>query len=298
MASTTTRLKSTAAERDRDVLMRRYGIEPTDEYRATLANYEARMRRARWWGVVGALIAGGLGLLGSSEHTGALGLARLLVGYLVGSAAAELVSPQRRAAGAIHAASLRTREPNLLLPFWARILPWLFLTPCLLSPLLILGEHPTGVTRLHDRTGFAMVTAYWFTSSTLIGIAAFAAIGLVFWRLILRRLADRRLPVDQPAAARLDLLTRALSARVTSGTAAALGLSLLSGLAFLSVDPLNSMTCTRSGNCHYVYGWHAKYDLIQNLALVTLLAAIYLFLYSRWPRINESTLRSATEAPR
>lgn len=263
-----------------------------------LAAYQARTRRARWWGVVGAVIAGGLGLLGSTEDAAALGIARLLTGYMVGSAVAELFSPQRRAAGALHTASLTTREPNLLLPVWARILPWLLLTPCLASPLLILGDHPTGVTRLRDQTGSAMATAHWFPSSVLISIAVLAATGLVFWRSILRRLAHRRLPVDRPSAARVDLLTRALSARAASGTAAALGMSLLSGLAYLSGEPLSSMACTTVSDCHYVYAGHAQSSLIQNLALLTLLAAILLFLLSRLPRVNESALRSATESIR
>lgn len=298
MSSTSTKPSTTTAERDRDALMRRHGIDHTDENRATLAAYQARTRRARWWGVVGALIAGGIGLLGSTEDAGALGIARLFIGYLVGSAAAELFSPQRRAAGAIHTASLTTREPNLLLPVWARILPWLFLAPCLASPLLMLGDHPSGVTRVRDQTGSAMVTAHWFPSPVLISAAVLAATGLVFWRLILRRLARRRLPVDKPGAARLDLLTRALSARAVSGTAAALGMSLLAGLAYLSVEPLNSMTCSTPADCHYVYAWHAQYNLIQNLGLLTLLAAIMLFSYSRRPRITESMLQSAIESPR
>lgn len=286
------------AEPHRESVLRRHGIDLTDENRAAFAAYQARTRRARWWGVVGALIAGALGLLGPAQDADSLLLAQLFSGYLVGSVAAELVAPQRRAAGAIHTASLTTREPNLLLPAWARILPWLFLVPCLASPLLMLGDHPSGVIRVRDQTGSAMATASWFPTPVLITIAALAATGLVSWRLILRRLVGRRLPVDSPGAARLDLLTRALSARAVSGTAAALGLSLLAGLAYLSVEPLNSMTCTTPADCHYLYAWHAQYHRFQNLGFLTLLAAIVLFVYGRRDRVTESMLQPTIEPPR
>ena len=58
------------------------------------------------------------------------------------------------------------------------------------------------------------------------------------------------------------------------------------------------MTCSTPADCHYVYAWHAQYNLIQNLGLLTLLAAIMLFSYSRRPRITESMLQSAIESPR
>ena len=143
-----------------------------------------------------------------------------------------------------------------------------------------------------------MGAAHWIPSPVLVSIAILAAAGLVFWRLILRRLARRRLPADRPGAARLDLLTRALSARAVSGTAAALGMSLLAGLASLTVEPLNSMTCTKVAGCPYVYAWHAQDNLIQSFGFLTVLAAISLFLYSRRPRIDESKLHSAIESSR
>ena len=296
MSSTTTRSTPNSAERGDVVLLRRYGIEPTNENRTVLASYRARTRRARWWGVIGALAVGGLGLLGAASDAVGPGIAYLFAGYLVGSTAAELFSPRRRATGAVHTASLTTRQPGLLLPGWARTLPWIVLPPCVASPLLMLGDHPTGVTRMRDETGSAIVTADWFASSALVTISVLAAAGLVLWRLILRSLSRRRLPVDDPNAARLDLLTRALSARAASGAAAALGMSLLAGLGHLSVEPLNSMTCTTVANCDYLYSWHAQYNLIQNLGSLIFLTAIVMFFVSRRPRIDESILRLAIES--
>ena len=282
-----------AAAPEAAALMRRYGIALTSDNMAALAAYRARIRRARWWGVAGAAAAAAFGWLGSSGDAAGVGVARLVAGYLVGSVACELLTPQRRAVGAVHSASLVSREPELLLPLWARITPWLVLVPCLLAPLAMVGDHPTGVTHIKDRTGSATVTAHWFASSALIGIAALAAIGLVLWRLVLHRLAGRRLPLDSSSAAQLDLLTRALSARAASGAATALGLSLLAGFAYLSVEPLVSMACTTPADCHFVYAWHDHYDLVQNLGMVALLAAFLTFLWGRRPRVPESSLLSA-----
>ena len=114
----------------------------------------------------------------------------------------------------------------------------------------------------------------------------------------MRRLARRGLPVDNPGAARLDLLTRALSARAVSGAAGALGLLLLGALAMLSVEPLMSQTCTRPGDCHYLYAWYASYDLFQTTGLFMVLAAILLFWFGRLPRVDDSMLRSATGSSR
>ena len=130
----------------------------------------------------------------------------------------------------------------------------------------------------------------------LYSIVIFAGTGLILWRLALNRLTRRRLPADNPGAARLDLLTRALSARTVSGTAAALGLSLLGALAFLSDEPLISMTCTTVSDCHYLYVLHSHYEVIESVGLTAALAAIVLFLVSRLPRgIDPSLLERAAE---
>ena len=243
--------------------------------------------------MVVAFVASGAGLFGSAGGSLGQRIAWIFAGYLVGSAAAEVLSPPRSASGAIHTASLAMRVPSLLLPAWARMLPWLVLVPCLASPLLLLGDHQTGVTRVHDTTGSAMVTASWFSAPALITIAVTATVALAFWRLTLRQLARRRLPVDSRAAARLDVLTRALSARAVSGAAAALGLSLLAGLAYLGAEPLMSMTCTSPVECHYLYAWPATHDLLQNAGGLLLLAAVVVFWLGRLARVDLSLLRSA-----
>ncbi len=280
------------------MLLRRYGIERNDENRVTLAAYAARTRRSRWWGVVGALVASGAGLLGSAGDVPGHSIAWIFAGYLVGSALAEVLTPARRSGGTVHAASLTVREPGLLLPTWARTLPWLCLLPCLAAPLLLWGDHRTGTTRVHDLTGRSMAQASWFPSAALISAAVVAASALVFWWLTLRRLARRRLPADALDAARLDLLTRALSARAISGAAAALGLTLLAGLAFLGAEPLMSRACISTAKCPYLYAWHDRYDELQNVGGLLLVAAILVFWLGRRPRVDQSRLQSAAGSSR
>ena len=296
--STMSQTAPSATDGEGGVLLRRYGIDPTDENRATLAAYVTRTRRSRWWGVVGAFVASGAGLFGFAGDSVGQGIAWIFAGYLVGSAVAEALTPVRAAVGTVHTASLAIREPNLFLPVWARALPWVFLLPCLVAPLLLWGDHQTGVTRVHDLSGRAIAQASWFSSPALIGCAVVAAAALAFWWLTLRRLARRRLPVDGVGAARLDLLTRALSARAMSGAAAALGLSLLAGLAFLGTEPLMSRTCTSPSECHYLYGWHDRSDLLQNVGGLLLVAAILVFWLGRLPRVDTSLLRSVARPSR
>lgn len=296
MTSTSSATAITGADRQHDALLRRYAIDVNAGNRGTLAAYRARNHRARWCGAIGAVVAGSAGLLGSSDSSPGLGLARLLVGYLVGSAVAEVLSPQRRATGHVHRASLVPRQPDLLLPAWARILPWVFLVPCLASPLLMIGHHPTGRVRIHTRTMSAAYSDFWFSSPVLITIAVLAAAGLVFWRLTLGSLVRRRLPVDDRDAARLDLLTRALSARAVSGSAAVLGMSMLGGLGELSSLPLHSSTCTNTPpGCHDLYAWSAASTAFSNAATLLLLSAILLFWFSRLSRVDASLLASAAE---
>ncbi len=137
-----------------------------------------------------------------------------------------------------------------------------------------------------------MARATWFSVPALVSTAVIATAALAFWWLTLRQLARRRLPVESLGAARLDVLTRALSARALFGAAAALGLSLLGGLAFLSGDPLTSMTCSSPADCHYLYASHARYDLLQNVGLLLLVSAVLLFWFSRLPRVDQSLLTS------
>jgi hypothetical protein len=115
----------------------------------------------------------------------------------------------------------------------------------------------------------------------------------VVWQLTLHALAARPLPLDREDDARVDLLTRALSARAVSGTAGALGLSLLGGLGYLSAEPLVSEVCLSVSDCHPVYRWHDNFGLFQDAGGLMIVAAILLFWFSRLPRVNQHLLRVA-----
>jgi hypothetical protein len=284
------------SRRAQGLLLRRYGITPTERNLTVLVRYASRVRRARWWGVVGVLIAATLGWLGSSGETAGVSLSRLFAGYLIGSGVAEFTSRPRTAQGSAHMASLFPRVPSSLLPAWGQLLPWLSLVPCLAAPLLLIGDHPDGVTRVRDRFGSAMATASWFSPSVIVWTALLALGALLVWRTTLRTLAARPLPLDDEDDARVDLLTRLLSARAVSGSAAAVGLSLLGGLALSSPAPLMSMVCPSVSDCHYVYGWHQHYELLQNLGGLLVLTAILLFLFSRLPRLDPAKLHTAVPA--
>lgn len=284
------------SQRAQGLLLRRYGIPPTAANLAVLTQYATRVRRARWWGVVGVLVAAGLGWLGPSVDAAGWHLARLFAGYVVGSGLAEFAVPALQRSGPTHVASLTTRAPASLLPLWARILPWLCLVPCLAAPALLLWDHPVEVSRFSDSIGTVQFTAAWFSPNVLIATAVFALAGLVVWRATMHALAVRPLPLDDTDEARVELLTRALSARAVSGTAAALGFSLLAGLGYLSVEPLTSRVCTAVQDCRYVYAWHDRYDLIQSVGVVLVLAAIVLFWFSRLPRVDQELLRVTVPA--
>jgi hypothetical protein len=279
------------SQRAQGLLLRRYGIAPTERNLSMLSTYAARVRRSRWWGVVGVLVAAGLGWLGPSEDAGGWTLARLFAGYLIGSGVAEFASPRLEPSGSTHVASLSPRVPASLLPTWARVLPWVCLVPCLAAPVLILGDHPAGVTRFRDRSGRALATAAWFSPAVLITTALLALAALVLWQLTLHALAARPLPLDREDEARVDLLTRALSARAVSGSAGALGLSLLGGLGYLSAEPLVSEVCLSVGDCHPVYTWHDNVGLFQDVGGLMIVAAILLFWFSRLPRVDQHLLR-------
>lgn len=280
------------SRRVQGLLLRRYGIAPTAANLAVLSRYATRVRRARWWGVVGVVIAAGIWWFGTSEDAAGLSLARFFAGYLIGSGLAEFAPPALKPSGPTHVASLSPRAPASLLPRWARVLPWLFLVPCLAAPLLLMGDHPVGVTRFRHGTGSVRDTATWFAPSVLVGTAVVAIASLIVWQLTLHALAARPLPLDPTGAAQVDLLTRALSARAVSGTAAALGLSLLGGLGYLSFGPLTSSVCTSVSGCHYVYAAHDRYVLFQGVSGLLILSAILLFWFSRLPRIDKNWLRA------
>ena len=284
------------SRRAQSLLLRRYGIAACEENTRALAAYASRVQRARWWGVAGVLIASGLGWLDPSVDAEGWNLSMLLAGYLIGSGVAEFVSPALRQSGSVHAASLAPRAPASLLAPWARVLPWLFLVPCLAAPVLLLGDHPVGVARFKDGTGSVLATAAWFPSSVLIGTSVLALAALLVWRLTLRALTTRPLPLDRVEAAQVDILTRALSARAVSGAAAALGLLLLGGLGSLSGAPLMSQVCTSVNHCHYLYGWHDHSGVFQGVGGLMAFAAILVFWFSRLPRVNRALIRTAAPA--
>lgn len=62
-----------------------------------------------------------------------------------------------------------------------------------------------------------------------------------------------------------------------------IALCLLSGLLALPVTFSQSTWCTRPSNCHFLYGWHDHYLVLDNLSLLLLLAALLLFIAMRQP---------------
>jgi hypothetical protein len=242
--------------------------------------YLVRTRRARWFGGLGAItFAYGAWWFGS--HSDALGLsfARFFAGYLVGSIVAEraLVGLDRRD---LRSASLAPRTASSLLPLWARVGPWLVLPPAAATPLLLLGEHPRGVSRIHTRTSSGFASGSWFSSATLTGVSVTAVVTLVLAIVVTRRLAHRPLVLDDSETARLDLVMRRRSARCVAGAATALGLQLLAGVCFLGVGPAISQVCTGAGVCRPVYRFVNAAEL-QNLAMLLVALGFVVFLVAR-----------------
>src|SRR4051794_8222197 len=122
------------------------GIEATPEHVALAESYVVRRRRTRWVALACGLLLG-LGPLSETDDVAEL-VARLLAGYLLGVLLSEIVAP-RGHRGAVRAASLHPRSVSDLMPRAAQALPWLTLAPVLATPLLALGWHPRGVSRLH-----------------------------------------------------------------------------------------------------------------------------------------------------
>ena len=271
------------SERAQGLLLHRYGIEPSCTSLSVLARYAARVRRARWYGVIGVVLAAGLGWLDSAEG---LQPSLLFAGYLVGSGLAELRSVMPAPSGTTHVASLASRHPALLLPPWARVAPWVCLVPLLAAPLLLLGDHPVGVTRFRSSTGSARATATWFSPEVVTSSVVLAVAALVVWRLTLHLLNARPLRLDDPDVARVDVLTRALSARAVSGTAAGLGLSLLGRLASLASQAVMSRVCTSVEDCGYRYGWHDHHELLEGVGFWLVVTSLLVFWWSRLPRVD------------
>lgn len=251
------------------------GVEVTPEAITRADSYLTRVRRGRRLGLVVGLLAG-FGPLGGEDDL-QLVLPRLFAGYLLGLLAAELFSrPTVRTT--VRVASLQPRSAADLVPLVGRLLAWLVLTPVLAAPLLALGSHPRGATR-YSRPGSACFgTASWPHTVTLITAAALAASALLATALILRRLARRAQPADDPSMLVLDRALRARAARSAIAASTALGCLGLSLISESVYRGLHSFDCTRPlgdlsgwGN---VYSWAPAVGLwLQPVSLGLLLAA-------------------------
>jgi hypothetical protein len=255
-------------------------VAPRADLVALAHAYLVRTRRARWFGSLGAItFAYGGWWFGSDSEALGLTFARFFAGYLVGSIVAEraLVGLDRRD---LRSASLAPRTASSLLPLWARVGPWLVLPLAAASPLLLLGEHPRGVSRIHTATSSGFAKASWFNSATLTGVSVTAVVTLVLVVVVTRRLAHRPLVLDDSESARLDLVMRRRSARSLAGAATALGLQLLAGVCFLGVDPVNSRVCAKARGCRQAYR-SINYEELQNLALLLVALGFVMFLVAR-----------------
>ena len=103
---------------------------------APVGEYLQRTKRARRWGLVAGLIVFFV-VGGQGTSPFALGVAVVLVGYLLGVLLGELSAPRRRR-GTVRLASLQPREKASLLPVWAYWAPWVTLLPAAGAPLLLL----------------------------------------------------------------------------------------------------------------------------------------------------------------
>lgn len=126
---------------------------------APVGEYLQRTKRARRWGLVAGLIVFFV-VGGQGTSPFALGVAVVLVGYLLGVLLGELSAPRRRR-GTVRLASLQPREKASLLPVWAHWAPWVTLLPAAGAPLLLLGSHPQGVTSYHDPSASCSALAQW-----------------------------------------------------------------------------------------------------------------------------------------
>ncbi len=233
-------------------LVRRAGLEPRHNLEQMALDYLARAKRARRVGVWAAVGLVTIGLsISSKSDSGALTVAQLCFGYLLGSVVAGWALERQLGRSTVRSASLQRRTTSSLLPSWARVLPWVTLLPCVASPLLLLGHRPEGTP--HETNAVATTPLMWFEPTTLIAISGAAAVALLLTCSLEWRLTRRKVDSDDPDAVHLHLVTRALSARATAGAACALGFALLSGLGYLSNDARLSYRCGPAAICHDSY---------------------------------------------
>ncbi len=259
---------------------------------APVAEYLQRTKRARRWGLLAGLmvffVVGGQG-----TNPLALGVAVVLVGYLLGVLFGELSAP-RRPRGPVRLASLQPREKTPLLPAWAYWAPWVTLLPAAGAPLLLLGSHPQGVTSYHDPSASCSAMAQWPSAQLLWAVACAALVGLGVCQLTVRRLVQMRYPAEDENLAKVDLLLRGISARAVVGGATSLGLALISGTGYLVGVGLHSWVCAPSGHGEPVYPFGPGLDLwLQPAELLVLMASLMIWAVSR-RRVDPRLRRGAS----
>lgn len=233
------------------------GLEPTKEQIDRADDYLGLARKARWFGLVCGVLTGIGPVAGESDHS--LIIPRLFAGYLFGVLLGELLV-SRGSPSPVRVASLRARRARQLVPSFALFLPWFLLTPLLFAPLLALGDHPRGVSRLRSAGSDCFGRAYWPHTATLIAIAALAAAGLLLFGLAIRRATVRPHSGQDNASLDLDRALRGRSARGAVASASAMGLVLLGVLGQYLDDGIHSYICA-PGLAHYsgttgnVYSW-------------------------------------------
>ena len=130
---------------------------------------------------------------------------------LINLGAMNLPLPHRD--GAVRTASLAPRRVLDLLPRWAAAVPCLVLLSCLLAPLWgVIWE-----------VGYPIARGWYVAGLALAGLGA-------YFFFTLRKLVLRRWAADDAAAAHLDMVTRALTARRNAAYATSLGCVLLAAL--------------------------------------------------------------------
>jgi hypothetical protein len=276
-------------------VVERARVEVTPGTVERAASYLRRVRRGWWLGLLLGLLAGVGPLAGEDELS--LVLPRLFAGYLLGLLAAELLSPPPVRA-AVRVASMEPRSSGDLVPLLGRLLPWLLLTPVLAAPLLARGTHPRGISRSSNGNGSCFGSGYWPQTATLITVAGLAVGALLATTLIVRRLAHRAQPADDPTMLVLDRALRARSARSAVAAATALGCALLFLLGESVYQGIHSYQCGRPFNVYgeygNVYSWAPSVGpWLQSASQSLLLAAIPLWLICQNLPVPNRTRRAA-----
>jgi hypothetical protein len=276
-------------------VVERAGVDATPEAVERAGSYLRRVRRGRWLGLLLGLLAGFGPLAGEDQLS--LVLPRLFAGYLLGLLAAELLSPPP-VRTSVRVASMEPRSSADLLPLAGRLLPWLLLTPVLAAPLLALGTHPRGVSRSSNGNGSCFGSGYWPQTATLITVAGLGAGALLATTLIVRRLASRAQPADDPAMLVLDRALRARSARSAVAAATALGCALIFLLGESVYQGVHSYDCSRPpglyGGYGNVYSWSPSVGpWLQSASQALFVAALPLWLICQHLPLPARTRRAA-----